>query len=151
MATMFDDVLAKLEAATTSILTGGIYKSDAIDNASNGGYVWAKDQGLVVNTVMTPHGILRWKDATAHQTNARHIRASMQTAELYMYADYGNYALLESTIKPIQDAFPVGEIYSADDRQLYDVMQIDAFGELPTEEYQNRPSRMIRLMIVQKR
>ena len=151
MATMHEIVLTTLRTATASILTGGIFESDDIDIASGGGYEWAKDEGLVSNTIMTAHGILRWKDSTAYQTEARHLQAELEVAELYMYAHYGQYSVLESAIKPIKDAFPYGQVYQADDRSLYEVMQIDSFGEMPAEEYQMRPSRMLRFSIVHRR
>lgn len=151
MPTMHEHILTTIETATASILTGGIFGSDDIDIASGGGISWARDVGLVSGSILTPHGILRWKDSTAYQTEAGHLQAELQTAELYMYAHYGQYSLLESAIKPIRVALPYGVVYQADDRPLYDVKQIDAFGEMPAEEYQMRPSRMLRLQIVHVR
>lgn len=151
MPTMHEEFLSKLQTATSSILTGGIFTSDDIDRPGGGGLDWAQDKGLISGVTMEAHGILRWKDATEYQANARHIRAELQVAELFMYGHYGQYGLLESAIKPLKDAFPVNAVYSADDRSLYDVMSIEAFGEMPAEEYQLRPSRMVRFGIVQRR
>ncbi|MEL7435892.1 MAG: hypothetical protein AAFN11_18240 [Chloroflexota bacterium] len=151
MPTMFEEIQSKIQTASSSILTGGIFTSDDSRNASGGGYEWAREQGLVNNTLMTAHGILRMGDATPYQTNAHHLRASLQTIELYMHADYGNNALLESAIAPIEEAFPAGDVYAGDDRQLYAFLPIFVSGEIPAEEYQNRPTRMIRLSIIQKR
>lgn len=149
MTTLIDLIIARLTTATASILTGGWFKSDDIDIPSGGGWQWAKDQGLVSNLTLASHGILRMKDST--QYDVRHIGGEMQTFEFFMYAEYGQYAVLESAIKPIKDAFPYNEIVTVDNRQLVKFLFEGAYGEMPAEEYQMRPSRFVRYEIIQVR
>ncbi|MDQ7034352.1 MAG: hypothetical protein Q9P01_05805 [Anaerolineae bacterium] len=72
MATLHDEVKTRIEALTAfmAVMTGGVWLSDDIDTLSNGGWSWAKDNSLIVNNVLVPHTIMRWKDSTPRQ--ARH-------------------------------------------------------------------------------
>lgn len=150
MATLKEDVKAAIETATSSILTGGIFDSNEIygdDAVDGGGYQWAKDQGLFSNTILAPHGIIRWREANAYQIEHPKLAAEREFFEIFLYQDMG-YAVIDAAKVAIKAALH-DKYYYPSDRELAHLLYVMFSTELKADEYGGlKPMKFLRFSIV---
>jgi hypothetical protein len=151
MATLHEDVKTDIAAATSAILTGGIFDSNEIygdDSVDGGGYQWANEQGLFTDGVtLVPHGIIRWSDSNAYQIEHPKLRAEREFFEIYLYQDTG-YATIDAAKVAIKAAIHDKKYRSSSDKGLAHVLYTFFSKELKAQEYQYKPMKLIRFGVI---
>jgi hypothetical protein len=151
MATLKEDVKTAIATATSAILTGGVFDSNEIygdDAVDGGGYQWAIDKGLfdLDNTTLVPHGIIRWREANAHQINSPKLAAEREFFEIYLYQDMG-YAVIDAAKVAIKAALHELILYPTD-RQLAHIQYATFSTELKAPEYAMKPMKFLRFGVI---
>jgi len=150
MATLKADVKTAIAAATSAILTGGIFDSNEIyadNDTDGGGYDWANGQGLYTNGVtLVPHGIMRWRESNAYQVNSPKLAAEREFLEIYLYQNMG-YATIDSAKVAIKAALH-DQIFYPSDRGLAHLTFATFSTELKAQEYQWKPMKFIRFSVI---
>jgi hypothetical protein len=150
MATLKADIKTAIAAATTAILTGGIFDSNEIyadNDTDGGGYDWANGQGLFTNGVtLVPHGIIRWREANAYQADSPKLAAEREFFEIFLYQDMG-YAVIDAAKVAIKAALHELILYPTD-RQLAHIQFATFSTELKAPEYAMKPMKFLRFGVI---
>jgi hypothetical protein len=146
MATLRQAVLSMLEydGVLSTLLTGGVFQADDIDQLDAGGYEWVPKEPDSVR--VQPFALIRWKASTPLQAEFVSLAAERQALEIYLYADIGGYALIDQAATRIK--FLLHNTYlEAEDRQIAHSTFSFLSGEIPAEELGGLPMKFVRFHV----